>query len=113
MLLLHGSVRPRSFSRRVNEEAARILTRLGAEAGPLLPDDAGMAGRIAPTHGHCRKVLASKLSITMETAVVWRRSRKRLPDMASRDLEKRSGLAAHQQHPHGPAAEEREQDQQG
>jgi arsenic resistance protein ArsH len=46
--LLHGSVRPRSFSRLVNEEAARILTRLGAEArtfdpsGLPLPDDAGV-----------------------------------------------------------------------
>ena len=46
ILLLHGSVRPRSFSRLVNEEAARILTRLGAEArsfdpsGLPLPDDA-------------------------------------------------------------------------
>ena len=48
ILLLHGSVRPRSFSRLVNEEAARILTRLGAEArtfdpsGLPLPDDAGV-----------------------------------------------------------------------
>ena len=48
MLLLHGSVRPRSFSRLVNEEAARILTQLGAEArsfdpsGLPLPDDAGV-----------------------------------------------------------------------
>jgi len=46
--LLHGSVRPRSFSRLVNEEAARILTGLGAEArtfdpsGLPLPDDAGV-----------------------------------------------------------------------
>ena len=46
ILLLHGSVRPRSFSRLVNEAAARILTRLGAEArsfdpsGLPLPDDA-------------------------------------------------------------------------
>ena len=48
ILLLHGSVRPRSFSRLVNEEAARILTRLGAEtrifypSGLPLPDDAGV-----------------------------------------------------------------------
>ena len=46
--MLHGSVRPRSFSRLVNEEAARILTGLGAEArtfdpsGLPLPDDAGV-----------------------------------------------------------------------
>ena len=48
ILLLHGSVRPRSFSRLVNEEAARILTRLGAEprtfnpSGLPLPDDASV-----------------------------------------------------------------------
>jgi arsenic resistance protein ArsH len=46
ILLLHGSVRPRSFSRLLNEEAARILCRLGAEtrsfnpSGLPLPDDA-------------------------------------------------------------------------
>ena len=48
ILLLHGSVRPRSFSRLVNEEASRILTRLGADtrnfdpSGLPLPDDAGI-----------------------------------------------------------------------
>ena len=31
ILLLHGSVRARSFSRLANEEAARILQRLGCE----------------------------------------------------------------------------------
>ncbi len=46
ILLLHGSVRKRSFSRLVNEEAARILRRLGADtrsfdpSGLPLPDDA-------------------------------------------------------------------------
>lgn len=46
ILLLHGSVRKRSFSRLVNEEAARILQRFGAEtrafdpSGLPLPDDA-------------------------------------------------------------------------
>lgn len=46
ILLLHGSVRKRSFSRLLNEEAARILVRLGAEtrvfnpSGLPLPDDA-------------------------------------------------------------------------
>ena len=48
ILLLHGSVRPRSFSRLVNEEAARILMRLGAKprtfdpSGLPLPEDAGV-----------------------------------------------------------------------
>ena len=47
ILLLYGSLRPRSFSRLMTEEAARILIRLGAETrtfnptGLPLPDDAG------------------------------------------------------------------------
>lgn len=46
ILLLHGSLRQRSFSRLANEEAARILRRLGCEtrvfdpSGLPLPDDA-------------------------------------------------------------------------
>ena len=46
ILLLHGSVRKRSFSRLANEEASRILRRLGAQtaafdpSGLPLPDDA-------------------------------------------------------------------------
>lgn len=46
ILLLHGSLRERSFSRLLNEEAARILQRMGAEtrvfnpSGLPLPDDA-------------------------------------------------------------------------
>lgn len=47
ILLLHGSLRARSFSRLVNQEAALILEHLGAETrlfdptGLPLPDDAG------------------------------------------------------------------------
>ena len=46
ILLLYGSLRERSFSRLMTEEAARILTRLGADtrtyrpSGMPLPDDA-------------------------------------------------------------------------
>lgn len=46
ILLLYGSLRSRSFSRLMTEEAARVLTRLGAEprsfhpSGLPLPDDA-------------------------------------------------------------------------
>ena len=46
ILLLYGSLRARSFSRLVTEEAARILHRFGAEtrsfnpSGLPLPDDA-------------------------------------------------------------------------
>lgn len=49
ILLLYGSVRARSFSRLVSEEAALILNRLGAEtktfnpSGLPLPDDADAA----------------------------------------------------------------------
>jgi arsenic resistance protein ArsH len=45
ILLLYGSLRQRSFSRLVSEEAARILRRFGAEtrtfcpSGLPLPDD--------------------------------------------------------------------------
>ncbi|HYD15730.1 MAG TPA: arsenical resistance protein ArsH [Hyphomicrobium sp.] len=47
ILLLYGSVRPRSYSRFLTFEAARLLERFGAEArifdpaGLPLPDDAG------------------------------------------------------------------------
>ncbi|WP_102108802.1 arsenical resistance protein ArsH [Kandeliimicrobium roseum] len=47
ILLLYGSLRERSFSRLMTEEAARILTRFGAEtrtfrpSGLPLPDDVG------------------------------------------------------------------------
>ncbi|MGB3470275.1 MAG: arsenical resistance protein ArsH [Erythrobacter sp.] len=46
ILLLYGSLRDRAFSRLMTEEAARVLTRLGAEtrafcpSGLPLPDDA-------------------------------------------------------------------------
>lgn len=46
ILLLHGSLRERSYSRLLNEEAARILRKFGAEtktfdpSGLPLPDDA-------------------------------------------------------------------------
>lgn len=48
ILLLYGSLRTRSFSRLLSEEAARILAHLGAETrtfdphGLPLPDDAGI-----------------------------------------------------------------------
>ena len=50
VLLLYGSLRDRSFSRLMSEEAALVLTKLGAETktfnptGLPLPDDA------EPTH---------------------------------------------------------------
>lgn len=68
ILLLHGSLRTRSFSRLVNLEAARILTRLGAEtriydpSGMPLPDDA------EATHP---KVAELRESVTWCEGMVW------------------------------------------
>lgn len=68
ILLLYGSVRTRSFSRLVSEEAARILRRLGAEtrtfnpSGLPLPDDAD------PTHP---KVAELRELVTWSEGMVW------------------------------------------
>ncbi|WP_424927800.1 arsenical resistance protein ArsH [Amaricoccus tamworthensis] len=68
ILLLHGSARKRSYSRLVNEEAARILERLGAEArvfnpsGLPLPDDA------EPTHPKVREL---RDLVTWSEGMVW------------------------------------------
>jgi arsenical resistance protein ArsH len=68
ILLLHGSVRQRSFSRLVNEEAGRILRALGAEtrtfspSGLPLPDDAGV------THP---KVAELREAVMWSEGMVW------------------------------------------
>jgi arsenic resistance protein ArsH len=68
LLLLYGSVRSRSYSRFVTEEAARILHRLGAEtrtfdpSGLPLPDDAD------PAHP---KVAALRELATWCEGMVW------------------------------------------
>ncbi|WP_442457401.1 arsenical resistance protein ArsH [Rhodoblastus sp.] len=68
ILLLHGSVRKRSFSRLLTEEAARILHRLGAEtrafnpSGLPLPDDA------EPDHP---KVAELRELVTWSEGMVW------------------------------------------
>ncbi|WP_457772026.1 arsenical resistance protein ArsH [Phycobium rhodophyticola] len=68
ILLLNGSLRPRSFSRLVNEEAARILQALGAQtrvfsaSGLPLPDDA------APDHP---KVAELREAVTWSEGMVW------------------------------------------
>lgn len=68
VLILYGSLRARSFSRFLAEEAGRILTRFGAEvrffdpSGLPLPDDAD------PTHPKVQEL--NKLSIWSE-AHVW------------------------------------------
>ena len=68
ILLLYGSVRQRSFSRLVSEEAARILHRYGAEtrvfnpSGLPLPDDADI------THP---KVQELRELVTWSEGMVW------------------------------------------
>jgi arsenic resistance protein ArsH len=68
ILLLYGSLRKRSFSRLATEEAARILTRLGAEtriynpAGLPLPDD------VEPDHP---KVAELRELVAWSEGMVW------------------------------------------
>ena len=68
ILLLNGSLRKRSFSRLVNEEAARILHRLGAEtqvysaSGMPLPDDA---------EADHPKVVELRDAVTWSEGMVW------------------------------------------
>lgn len=73
VLLLHGSLRERSFSRLLNEEAARVLTHLGCETkifdptGLPLPDDdrANGAGADHP------KVAELREAVMWSEAMVW------------------------------------------
>ena len=68
VLLLYGSLRPRSFSRLMTEEAARVLKRLGAEtrtfdpSGLPLPDDTG---------AEHPKVQELRELVTWSEAMVW------------------------------------------
>jgi len=68
VLLLYGSLRERSFSRLMSEEAALVLAKLGAETktfnptGLPLPDDA------EPTH---RKVTELRDLVSWSEAMVW------------------------------------------
>lgn len=50
MLLLYGSLRERSFSRLLTEEAARILEHFGAEVKIFDPAELPMAGSVADDH---------------------------------------------------------------
>jgi arsenic resistance protein ArsH len=50
ILLLYGSLRERSFSRFLTEEAARILAYFGAEVKIFDPTDLPMAGSVAEDH---------------------------------------------------------------
>ncbi|SFU44047.1 arsenical resistance protein ArsH [Pseudoduganella namucuonensis] len=50
ILLLYGSLRERSFSRFLTEEAARILAHFGAEVRIFDPTELPMAGSVPETH---------------------------------------------------------------
>ncbi len=50
ILMLYGSLRERSFSRFLTEEAARILEHFGAEVKIFNPADLPMAGSVAEDH---------------------------------------------------------------
>ena len=50
ILLLYGSLRERSFSRFLTEEAARILEHFGAEVKIFDPTELPMAGSVPDTH---------------------------------------------------------------
>jgi arsenic resistance protein ArsH len=50
ILMLYGSLRERSFSRFLTEEAARILEHFGAEVRTFNPIDLPMAGSVAEDH---------------------------------------------------------------
>jgi arsenic resistance protein ArsH len=50
ILMLYGSLRERSFSRFLTEEAARILAHLGADVKIFDPSELPMAGSVPETH---------------------------------------------------------------
>ncbi|MCI3130979.1 arsenical resistance protein ArsH [Phenylobacterium aquaticum] len=61
ILLLYGSLRERSFSRLLVEEAARILQRLGAETRVFDPRDLPLPDATAPDHPKVQELRALSL----------------------------------------------------
>jgi len=61
ILLLYGSLRPRSFSRLLTEEAARLLRVLGAETRIFDPRDLPMANSTIPDHPKVQELRALSL----------------------------------------------------
>lgn len=61
ILLLYGSLRTRSFSRLLVEEAARILTRLGAEVRIFDPRDLPLPDAVGPDHPKVQELRALSL----------------------------------------------------
>ncbi|MES2299451.1 MAG: arsenical resistance protein ArsH [Pseudomonadota bacterium] len=61
ILLLYGSLRERSFSRFLTEEAARILEHFGAEVKIFNPTELPMAGSVPETHPKVMELRALSL----------------------------------------------------
>jgi arsenic resistance protein ArsH len=61
ILLLYGSLRERSFSRFLTEEAARILEHFGAEVKIFDPTELPMAGSVAEDHPKVAELRALSL----------------------------------------------------
>jgi arsenic resistance protein ArsH len=68
ILLLHGSVRQRSFSRLATEEAARILQRFGAETRSFNPSGLPMPDDAEASHP---KVAELRELVTWSEGMVW------------------------------------------
>jgi arsenic resistance protein ArsH len=68
VLLLYGSLRERSYSRLLSEEAARVLTAFGAETRTFRPDELPVFDRQSNDHPEVQKL--RKLSLWSE-AHVW------------------------------------------
>ena len=61
ILLLYGSLRARSYSRLLAEEAARILASIGAETRLYDPRELPMYGSVPETHAEVQKLRAGSL----------------------------------------------------
>ncbi len=68
ILLLYGSLRKRSFSRLLTEEAARILRRLGAETRTFSPSGLPLPDDCEPDHP---KVVELRELVTWSEGMVW------------------------------------------
>jgi arsenic resistance protein ArsH len=68
ILLLYGSLRPRSFSRLVTEEAARILHKFGAETRTFNPSGLPLPDDCDPSHP---KVQDLRDLVTWSEGMVW------------------------------------------
>ena len=68
VLLLYGSLRERSFSRLMTEEAALVLSKLGAETKTFNPTGLPLPDDTEPTHP---KVIELRDLVSWSEAMVW------------------------------------------